>query len=120
MEQAHAALVADLEERGLLDNTMVVNSGEFGRTPTINNNAGRDHWPNVYSISLAGGKVKRGFVYGASDNTGTEVAEAAVHPADVLATLWQHLDHSPHITIHDRLGRPHPISQGSVIEEILG
>jgi hypothetical protein len=120
MEQAYAALVADLDERGLLDTTMVVNAGEFGRTPSINQNAGRDHWPNVYSISMAGGNVNRGFIYGASDNTGSEVAEAAVHPADVLATLWQHLDHSPRSTIHDRLGRPHRISEGNVIEGILG
>ncbi len=119
MEQAYAALVTDLEERGLLDSTMVVNSGEFGRTPSINNNGGRDHWPNVYSISMAGGKVKRGYIYGASDNTGNEVAEAAVHPSDVLATLWQHLDRSPRTTIHDRLGRPHRISEGHVIGGIL-
>lgn len=120
MEQAYAALVADLEDRGLLEKTMVVNAGEFGRTPTVNENAGRDHWPNVYSISMAGGKVKRGFVYGASDNTGSEVAEHAVHPADVLATLWQHLDLSPRTTIQDRLGRPHWISEGRVIDAILG
>jgi hypothetical protein len=119
MEQAYAALIADLDERGLLDTTMVVNAGEFGRTPAINKDGGRDHWPNVYSIAVAGGKVKRGFVYGASDSTGNEVAESAVHPADVLATLWQHLDHSPRTIIHDRLGRPLRISEGRVLEKIL-
>jgi hypothetical protein len=119
MEKAYAALVADLDDRGLLDTTMVVNAGEFGRTPGVNKDGGRDHWPNVYSIAVAGGKVKRGFVYGASDSTGSEVAESAVHPADVLATLWQHLDHSPRTIIHDRLGRPLRISNGRVIEEIL-
>jgi hypothetical protein len=120
MEQAYAALIADLAERGMLDTTLVINAGEFGRTPTINNNAGRDHWPNVYSVALAGGRVKRGFVYGASDNKGTEVAESPVHPADVLATLWHHLGLSPRTTIEDRLGRPHWISEGKVIEGILG
>lgn len=120
MEQAYAALVSDLAERGLLDTTMVVNAGEFGRTPAINKDAGRDHWPNVYSVALAGGRVKRGFIYGASDNKGSEVAESPVHPADVLATLWNHLGLSPRTVIEDRLGRPHWISEGKVIEEILG
>lgn len=119
MEQAYAALVADLDERGLLETTMVVNAGEFGRTPMINNNAGRDHWPNVYSVALAGGRVKRGFVHGASDSKGSEVADAPVHPADVLATLWHHLGLPPQTTIEDRLGRPHWISDGKVIQAIL-
>ena len=119
MEQAYAALVADLSERGLLDTTMVLNAGEFGRTPTVNKDAGRDHWPNVYSVALAGGRVKRGFVHGASDNKGSEVAESPVHPADVLATLWNHLGLSPQTTIEDRLGRPHWISEGKIIEAIL-
>jgi len=119
MEQAYAALVADLDERGLLDTTLVVNAGEFGRTPKMNKDAGRDHWPNVYSVALAGGNVKRGFIYGASDNKGTEVADAPVHPADVLATLWRHLGLSPRTIIRDRLGRPHRISDGRVIEAIL-
>ena len=104
----------------MLDSTMVVNAGEFGRTPAVNKDGGRDHWPNVYSIAMAGGNVKRGHVHGASDNTGSEVAEAPVHPADVLATLWQHLGQSPRTIVHDRLGRPHRISEGQVIEAILG
>ena len=119
MERAYAALVSDLAERGLLDTTMVVNAGEFGRTPTINKDGGRDHWPNVYSVALAGGRVKRGFVYGASDNKGAEVSESAVHPSDILATLWHHLGVSPRDTIADRLGRPYPISEGKVIQSIL-
>lgn len=119
MEQAYAALVSDLAERGLLDTTMVVNAGEFGRTPTLNKDAGRDHWPNVYSIAMAGGKVKRGYIHGASDNKGSEVADSPVHPADVLATLWHHLGLSPQTTIKDRLGRPHWISEGKIIDAIL-
>lgn len=119
MEQAYAALVSDLDERGLLSTTMVVNAGEFGRTPTINKDAGRDHWPNVYSVALAGGNVKRGFVHGASDNKGSEVADSPVHPADVLATLWHHLGLSPQATVEDRLGRPHWISEGKIIQAIL-
>ncbi len=119
MEQAYAALVADLGERGLLDTTLVVNAGEFGRTPVINKEAGRDHWPNAYSVALAGGTVKRGLIYGASDNKGAEVTESPVHPADVLATLWHHLGLSPQTTIQDRLGRPHWISEGKIIRAIL-
>ena len=119
MEQAYATLVADLDERGLLDRTLVVNAGEFGRTPMINKDAGRDHWPNVYSVALAGGNVKRGFVHGASDNKGSEVADSPVHPADILATLWHHLGLSPQTVIEDRLGRPHWISEGKVIQAIL-
>lgn len=119
MEQAYAALVADLAERGLLDTTMVVNAGEFGRTPTVNKDAGRDHWPNVYSVALAGGRVKRGFIHGASDNKGSEVAESPVHPSDILATLWHHLGLSPRTIIEDRVGRPQWISEGKIIEEIL-
>lgn len=119
MEQAYAALVADLGERGLLDTTLVVNAGEFGRTPVINKEAGRDHWPNAYSVALAGGTVKRGLIYGASDNKGAEVTESPVHPADVLATLWHHLGLSPQTTIQDQLGRPHWISEGKIIRAIL-
>ncbi|MEY2408737.1 MAG: hypothetical protein QOF48_1407 [Verrucomicrobiota bacterium] len=119
MEQAYAALIADLRDRGLLDTTLVVNAGEFGRTPTLNKDAGRDHWPNVYSVALAGGRVKRGFIHGASDSKGSEVLESPVHPADILATLWHHLGLSPQTTIADRLGRPHWISEGKIIQSIL-
>lgn len=119
MDQAYAALVADLAERGLLDTTLVVNAGEFGRTPLMNKDAGRDHWPNVYSVAMAGGKVKRGFIHGASDNKGSEVTESPVHPADILATLWHHLGLSPQTMIEDRLGRPHWISDGKIIHSIL-
>ena len=74
-DQAYAQLLIDLEQRGLLDSTLVVVSSEFGRTPKINANAGRDHWPGVFSITMAGGGVKRGFVYGKSDPNGSEVEE---------------------------------------------
>ena len=89
------------------------------RTPTVNKDAGRDHWPNVYSVALAGGRVKRGFIHGASDNKGSEVAESPVHPSDILATLWHHLGLSPRTIIEDRVGRPQWISEGKIIEEIL-
>ncbi len=119
MDQAFSALVADLDERNMLESTMVINTGEFGRTPVINKQAGRDHWPNVYSTVLAGGGIRGGHVYGASDNKGAEVAESPVHPADVLATMWRQLGVSPSTLIYDRLHRPHRISEGRVINELI-
>ena len=119
MEQAFAALVEDLAERGMLDDTLVVNTGEFGRTPVMNDQAGRDHWPNVYSTVLAGGGVRGGRIYGASDNKGAEVASSPLTPADVLATMWRRLGIDHQSQIYDRLERPHMISDGRVLEEIL-
>ncbi len=114
-----ATLVADLKDRGMLDTTMVINTGEFGRTPQINKGAGRDHWPNVYSTVLAGGGIQGGMVVGASDSKGAEVLSSPVSPADVLATMWQSLGVRPATTIHDRLARPMPVSDGRVLHEGL-
>jgi len=119
MDRAFSALVGDLAERNLLDDTLVVNTGEFGRTPRMNKGAGRDHWPNVYSTVLAGGGIRGGQVYGASDRQGAEVATGAVSPADVLATMWRLLGIEPASTIYDRLHRPFPVSDGRVIGELL-
>ena len=119
MEQAFAALVADLDERGLLSSTFVINAGEFGRTPVINKGAGRDHWPNAYSIAMAGGGLRGGVIHGASDAKGAEVQNRPVRPADVLATLWRQLGVAPKTTIYDRLERPHTLSGGRVLQELL-
>jgi hypothetical protein len=119
MDQAFAALVADLDDRHLLDDTLVINTGEFGRTPVINQQAGRDHWPNAYTTVLAGGGIRGGHVYGASDTKGAEVAEQPTHPSDVLATMWRQLGVSPTRVIHDRLHRPHLVSDGRVLDELL-
>lgn len=119
MDRGFAALVADLRQRGLLETTLVINTGEFGRTPVMNKTAGRDHWPNAYSTVLCGGKIKRGFVFGQSDHHGAEVVENGVTPADVLATMWRHLGMDPQTELVDRLNRPFPISSGKVISEIL-
>lgn len=115
MDRGFAALVADLDERGLLQKTLVINTGEFGRTPTVNKDAGRDHWPNVYSTVLAGGGVRGGETWGASDNKGSEVLEMPVAPADVLATMWHTLGIDPETIVYDRLNRPIQISDGRVI-----
>ncbi|MCA8998602.1 MAG: DUF1501 domain-containing protein [Planctomycetaceae bacterium] len=120
MDQAFAALVGDLADRGMLSDTLVVNTGEFGRTPQINGNAGRDHWPNVYSTILAGGGIQGGQVYGASDSKGAEVRDNPVSPADLLATLWRQMGINPKTELRDRLNRPMLLSQGRVLSELLG
>ncbi|MEE2642826.1 MAG: DUF1501 domain-containing protein [Planctomycetota bacterium] len=119
MDRGFAALVADLKERGMQEKTLVINTGEFGRTPVINKTAGRDHWPNAYSLAIAGGQVRGGIVHGRTDNKGAEVIENGVTPADVLATMWRHLGVDPQTEIRDRLKRPFPVSTGRVLHEIF-
>ena len=87
-DQALASLIADLDSRGLLDSTLVMVSSEFGRTPKINRTAGRDHWPKVFSVLMAGGGVKRGMIYGKSDPTASEPEENAVDPGDLATTMY--------------------------------
>ncbi|MEO1615762.1 MAG: DUF1501 domain-containing protein [Planctomycetota bacterium] len=89
LDQGLAVLLDDLSERGLLDETLVMVSSEFGRTPKINQDAGRDHWPKVFSVMLAGGGIKGGMVYGASDSTAAEPEENAVSPADLATTMYR-------------------------------
>lgn len=112
VDQAFSALLEDLAERGLLDETLVVWTGEFGRTPKINGSAGRDHWGNVYSTVLAGGGVRGGQVWGASDKSGGEPAERPVHVTDFVATIYHALGYGAGTVVHDLGGRPHPIVQG--------
>lgn len=119
MDKAFAALVSDLDERGLLDSTLVVNTGEFGRTPRVNKDGGRDHWPNAYSLALAGGGVRGGIVHGATDHHGSEVLQSPVAPADVLATLWRQLGIDPATDLRDRLNRPMRLSNGRILHELL-
>ncbi len=88
LDQALAALINDLDERGLLDTTLIMVSSEFGRTPKLNSEAGRDHWPKVFSLMLAGGGVKRGFVYGSSDPTAAEPDTDPVSPEDLATTVY--------------------------------
>jgi uncharacterized protein (DUF1501 family) len=86
-ERATAALVKDLKQRGLLDDTLVIWGGEFGRTPMVQGDDGRDHHPNCFSMWLAGGGVKRGFTMGASDDFGFNATEDPVHVHDLHATI---------------------------------
>ncbi len=87
-DQAFSTLINDLDSRGLLDTTLVMVSSEFGRTPKINRTAGRDHWPKVFSVALAGGGIKRGMIYGSSNATASEPEESAVSPADLATTVY--------------------------------
>lgn len=87
-DQAFAQLITDLDQRGLLDETLVMVSSEFGRTPKINNTAGRDHWPKGFSVALAGGGVKRGYVYGSTDATATEPETMPTGPENLFTTVY--------------------------------
>lgn len=115
-EQTLPTLLDDLEARGLLDQTLVVWMGEFGRTPKINANASRDHWPQCYTVLLAGGGVKRGFVYGKSDSTGSYPDEHPVRPEDLAATLYYLLGIPPQTEIIDRNQRPLAIGGRPVLD----
>jgi Protein of unknown function (DUF1501) len=90
-DQAYSTLIRDLDRRGLLDRTLVMVSSEFGRTPKINKDAGRDHWPKVFSVALAGGGVKKGFVFGASNATATEPERDPIGPEDLATTVYNQL-----------------------------
>ena len=108
-DQAYTALIQDLEERGLLDTTLVLAWGEFGRTPRVNNDAGRDHYPNVFSAAFAGGGVKGGRVVGSSDSKGAFPKDNPKTPQDVLATVYRHLGVDVHKSYLNNSGRPIPV-----------
>jgi hypothetical protein len=112
-------LLEDLDSRGLLDETLVVWMGEFGRAPKINNMAGRDHWPQCYTALLAGGGVKRGHVHGASDKTGAYPANDPVRPDDLAATMYYLLGIDPKAEVRDALNRPLPISSGNPVMGVV-
>ena len=113
------ALIFDLDARGLLDTTLVVWVGEFGRTPRINKLAGRDHWPQCYPAILAGGGVRRGHLFGASDKLGAYPANDPVRPEDLSATMFHLLGIDPATELRDQLDRPIPVSYGTPIGPIL-
>jgi hypothetical protein len=118
-EQTLPTLLTDLDERGLLDDTLVVWMGEFGRTPNINKNVSRDHWPQCYTTLLAGGGVKRGFVYGSSDKSGAYPASDPVRPDDLAATIYYALGIDPHSEIRTGGDRPVLIADGKPITEVF-
>ncbi len=119
LDRTLPTLLDDLDARGLLDTTLVVWVGEFGRTPRINKLAGRDHWPQCYPAILAGGGVRRGHVHGASDKFGAYPAHDPVRPEDLSATMFHLLGIDPAAEVHDALNRPLPASTGKVIDGVL-
>lgn len=118
-DQTLPALLNDLEERGMLDSTLVVWVGEFGRTPRISSNGGRDHWPQCYCAVLAGGGTKKGFVYGASDKLGAYATVGQMRPEDLAATMFDALGIDPDTEIKDKLNRPLPIARGKPATELF-
>lgn len=118
-DMAFSALLTDLVERGLIDDTLVAVVSEFGRTPRFNGRAGRDHWGHVFSVALAGGGIRGGQAYGRSDPTGAYPAEGRVGPPDLNATILQCLGYDPETMIRDTQGRPIPITRGEPIAQLL-
>ena len=118
-DQGLSAFLEDLDQRGLLDTTLVLALGEFGRTPKINKDAGRDHWPDVYSLVMAGGGIKRGAVIGASDHQAAFPLRDPIGPWDISATMYHLLGITPRTHVHDRQGRPFLLSPGKVVSDLL-
>jgi hypothetical protein len=120
MERAFVALLDDLESRGLLETTLVIWTGDFGRTPIINKDAGRDHWPQCYSVVLAGGGIRGGQVVGQSDSIGAHPHSRPISPADINATIFTALGYDPKgISYQLPDGRPMLLSDGTPIQEVL-
>lgn len=119
MDQAYSALLEDLDQRGMLDETLVIWMGEFGRSPKINPGGGRDHWGHVFSAALAGGGVQGGAVYGTSDRQGAYPLDGRVEPQDLTATVYHCLGFAPETELRDRFDRPLAITKGHPIDAIL-
>lgn len=121
LDQTLAALIKDLSDRGMLDRTIVYCAGEFGRTPKINKNTGRDHWARSMAVLLAGGGFKRGYGHGTTDAHGIAPATDACTPDDIAATMFHCLGIDPHKELTTPTGRPMPLfREGKVVEKLLG
>ena len=118
-DQSFAAFLQDMDDRGLLDTTLVVCLGEFGRTPIINEKAGRDHWPDCYSVVLAGAGIPGGRVFGASNRTAAYPVEDDVAPWDISATMFHLLGIDPMTHILNRQGQPIPLARGRVVSRLF-
>lgn len=119
-DRAYTALIEDLHQRGMLDTTMVLAWGEFGRTPKVNDKRGRDHWPGVMSAAMAGGGIQGGRVVGSSDDKGAYPKDNPKSPPDVLATVYRHLGVDTQAEYFDLSGRPRPVlPSGKPLEELF-
>ncbi|MDE0086373.1 MAG: DUF1501 domain-containing protein [Candidatus Poribacteria bacterium] len=121
LDRALSALIQDLTDRRMLDETLVVVMGEFGRTPKINSQGGRDHWPNVFSVMLAGGGVQGGQIIGSSDSLGEFPKERPVTPSDLSATIYTLLGIDPSLELHTSDGRPVRVAPdgANVVSELI-
>jgi Uncharacterized protein conserved in bacteria len=120
LDMAISSLLDDLVARGMLERTLVVVMGEFGRTPKVNAGAGRDHWNFCYTLMLAGGGIKSGYVHGASDRVGAQPSRNPVSPADIVATIYHCLGISTDLELRDRLNRPFQlVPWGTPIQELV-
>ena len=121
LDSACVSLVNDLSERGMLERTLVVVLGDFGRTPKVNGNqGGRDHWNFCYSLMLVGGGFKRGLIYGSSDSTGAFPASHALVPGDIISTIYRALGVAPSTEIFDQFQRPYRVvPDGEIITDLL-
>ena len=117
---ALSALIEDLAARGLLDETLILWTGDFGRTPKVNKDAGRDHWPPCQTVLLAGGGVRGGILVGSSDKTGAYPLSDPKTPDDVMATVYHALGVDPSTILYDQLHRPMPAADGRPIDSLLG
>jgi uncharacterized protein (DUF1501 family) len=113
-------LIADLEERGLLESTLVVSLAEFGRTPKVNSSAGRDHWPDCFTVALAGGGVRGGAVYGSSDRIAAYPERDPCTPADIVATILWRFGIDPQREMHDQTNRPFRLAEGEPLAALFG
>jgi uncharacterized protein (DUF1501 family) len=119
-DQAIPTLFKDLDSRGLLQNTLVLLTGEFGRTPKINDSAGRDHWSRCFTVALAGAGIKGGRVLGKSDKWAMDPAEDPYGPEDLCATVYNRMGIDPRSEMHTPDGRPIMVTNnGRVIKDLL-
>jgi uncharacterized protein (DUF1501 family) len=118
-DRAVSALLSDLADRGMLDETLLIMTGEFGRTPKFNAEGGRDHWPHVFSVLAAGGGIRGGQAYGSSTPDGAYPAADKCTPADLAATLYHCLGVHPETEIYDRTNRPFVAAEGEVLRGLL-
>lgn len=128
LDSGLSALIGDMDERGLLEDTLVVAVGEFGRSPqrgvstsgNSNTDDGRDHWPYCYTACVAGAGVRRGFVYGKSDATGSAPVETPVHPIELLATMYHAVGIDPSTIVYNHLNQPRELVKASPVTKIFG
>jgi hypothetical protein len=121
LDRGLSVLLEDLDDRGLLESTLVVTMGDMGRTPRVNGKAGRDHWPQCGFCLLAGGGTKAGYVHGASDKTGAFPKDHPVSPGDICATIYELVGVDPNIMVPDPTGQPHSVTHGGApIQGVIG